>query len=125
MSQIQYAKCEADIIAEWKKLIGTSEGNAKFRFLSTCRGLKTYGITCYIVQQRAPRGKKLEEVMIGITKDHIYRMDPETKEITKSNKITELRRWAASPKSFTFDFGYESFLPVNVVVSATDAVFVQ
>ncbi len=36
-------------------------------------------------------------------------MDPETKEIMKTNKLTELKRWAASPKSFTLDFGdYES-----------------
>lgn len=101
----QYVKAEKDILDEWKKLTGTAESNAKFRYLNMCRGLKTYGITCYMVQERVARGKKMQEIMIGITKDHIYRMDPETKEVTKSNKITELRRWAASPKSFTFDFG--------------------
>ena len=101
----QYVQAERDIIREWKQLTGTSEGNAKFRFLNTCRGLKTYGITCYMVQERMARGKKMQDILIGITKDHIYRMDPETKEVIKSNKLTELCRWAASPKSFTFDFG--------------------
>jgi talin len=41
--------------------------------------------------------------------DAIFRMDVQTKEILKTNKLTELKRWAASPKSFTLDYGdYES-----------------
>ena len=101
----QYVQAERDIIREWKQLTGTQEGNAKLRYLNTCRGLKTYGICCYLVKERMPRSKKLRDILIGITKDCIYRMDPETKEVIKSNKLTELCRWAASPKSFTFDFG--------------------
>jgi talin len=78
-------KLEDAIFVEYKKLTGMNEQNAKFRFVQQCRGLKTYGITCFEVQQKG-KGKKLETTLIGITKDAIYRMDPETKEIYKTNK---------------------------------------
>ncbi len=44
-----------------------TEINAKFRFVQLCRSLKTYGITCFEVQQKG-KGKKLETVLCGITK---------------------------------------------------------
>jgi len=108
IKQYGFDKLEKDIFVEYKKLTGMNEINAKFRFVQLCRSLKTYGITCFEVQQKG-KGKKMENILIGVTKDAIYRMDVETKEIVKTNQLTQLKRWAASPKSFTLDFGdYES-----------------
>jgi talin len=44
-------------------------------------------------------------VLLGVTRDSVMRLDEETKEILKIWPLTTLRRWAASPNSFTLDFG--------------------
>ncbi|KAI8493573.1 Talin-1 [Branchiostoma belcheri] len=52
------------------------------------------------------KGKnKLVPRLLGITKDSVMRVDEKTKEILKVWPLTTVRRWAASPKSFTLDFG--------------------
>jgi talin len=38
---------EKDIINEYRKLVGMSEVNAKYRYVQLCRSLKTYGITFF------------------------------------------------------------------------------
>jgi len=51
----------------------------------------------------------MEDVLLGITRDSIIRVDADTKEVLKTWPLTQLRRWAASPNRFTLDFGdYES-----------------
>jgi talin len=55
--------------------------------------------------QQKDKGQKMETILIGVSREAIIRMDPRTKEIVKTNQLTELKRWSASPKSFTFDFG--------------------
>jgi len=96
------------VAAEHKKLVGMSEINAKYRYIQQCRSLKTYGIRCFEVQQKG-KDNKLEPIRIGITKDGIYRIEPKSNRIIKSNTLIELKRWAVSPKSFTMDFGdYET-----------------
>ncbi len=44
-------------------------------------------------------------VLLGITRQAVMRMDPETKEVLTEYPLTHLKRWAASPNSFTMDFG--------------------
>lgn len=38
---------EKDIINEYRKLVGMTEVNAKYRYVQLCRSLKTYGITFF------------------------------------------------------------------------------
>jgi talin len=43
--------------------------------------------------------------LLGITKSTVVRLAVETKQILTEWKLTHLRRWAATPRSFTLDFG--------------------
>ncbi len=47
------------------------EINAKYRYVQLCRSSKTYGITCFQVQQRG-KGKKLETVLVGVTRVCVF-----------------------------------------------------
>ncbi|TPX50472.1 hypothetical protein SeLEV6574_g00877 [Synchytrium endobioticum] len=96
---------EKKIYAEHAKLQGLTELNAKFRYIQLSRSLKTYGITFFLVKERAEKKNKLVDVLLGVTKEAVVRLDVETKEVIKAWKLTQLRRWAASPNSFTLDFG--------------------
>ncbi|KAJ3335669.1 Talin-1 [Gonapodya sp. JEL0774] len=96
---------EKRILAEHQKLHGMSELNAKFRYVQLCRSLKTYGVTFFIVKEKAAKKNKIGSMLLGVTKESVVRLDVETKEIIKSWPITQLRRWAASPNSLTLDFG--------------------
>ncbi|KAL7754362.1 hypothetical protein RI367_000343 [Sorochytrium milnesiophthora] len=96
---------EKKIYAEHRKLQGMTEINAKYRYVQLCRSLKTYGVTFFLVKEKDPKKQKLVSRLLGITKESIMRMDTETKEMIKTWPLTSLRRWAASPNTFTLDFG--------------------
>lgn len=52
------------------------------------------------------KGKnKLVPRLLGVTKDSVLRLDERTKEILKTWPLTTVRRWGASPNTFTLDFG--------------------
>jgi FERM central domain len=42
---------DKDVAAQWKKILGMTELNAKFRYIQLSRSLKTYGITCFNVNE--------------------------------------------------------------------------
>lgn len=65
------------ILTEWKKLTGTSEINAKYRYVQFCRSLKTYGITLFQVKEKPEGSKRLVPKMLGFTRDAILRMSAE------------------------------------------------
>lgn len=69
----------SDILRDHKKLVGMKEMNAKFRYVQLVRSLKTYGITFFDCKEK-PRGtnKKPQRVLIGVTRDRIMKVDPET-----------------------------------------------
>jgi len=99
-------KLEEKIVREYKKLVGMSEVNAKYRYVQLCRSLKTYGITFFEVQRKTKGNqKKAKPIYLGITRSSVLFMDYETKDITNEYALTKLRRWASSPSSFTLDFG--------------------
>jgi len=99
-------KIEKEILKEHQKLVGTSDINAKFRFVQIVRSLKTYGITFFdCVEQPKDRKKKGERFLLGITRDKIVKMDFESRDIIKEWPIEQLRRWAPTSNSFTLDFG--------------------
>lgn len=105
---IDYVKTrnlEKQIVVEYRKLHGMTELNAKFRYIQLGRSLKTYGVTFFLVKEKLHGKNKLVPRLLGITRDAIMRVDERTKEIIRSWPLTTVRRWAASPNSFTLDFG--------------------
>ncbi|KAJ3225658.1 Talin-1 [Chytriomyces hyalinus] len=93
------------IISEHAKLQGLSDLNAKFRYVQLSRSLKTYGITFFLVKEKLDKKSKLVDVLLGVTKQSIVRLDAVTKDVIKTWPLTHLRRWAAAANSFTLDFG--------------------
>ncbi|KAF2072395.1 hypothetical protein CYY_006287 [Polysphondylium violaceum] len=105
---LQYVKTkniEKDIYKEYKKLVNMSEVNAKYRYVQLCRSLKTYGMTSFEVKLRVPMKKKMVDHILGITREQMILIESETKEVIKSHPLKHIKRWAATEKSFTLDFG--------------------
>ncbi|XP_073240951.1 talin-like [Porites lutea] len=100
---------------EHKKVSGHDELQAKYRYVQLCRGLKTYGVTFFLVKEKMKGKNKLVPRLLGVTKESILRVDEKTKEVMKTWPLTTVRRWAASPNSFTLDFGdyLESYYSVQ------------
>ncbi|XP_025081470.1 talin-1-like isoform X4 [Pomacea canaliculata] len=96
---------EKKIFVEHKKHAGLAEIEAKVRYTHLCRSLKTYGITFFLVKEKMKGKNKLVPRLLGITKESVVRVDEKTKEILKTWPLTTVRRWAASPNTFTLDFG--------------------
>lgn len=44
---------------------------------------------------------KLVPRLLGITKESVMRVDERTKDVVQEWPLTTVKRWAASPKSFT------------------------
>jgi len=82
-----------------------SELNAKFRYIQLCRSLRTYGVTFFLVKEKMKGRNRLVPRLLGITKESVMRVDENTKQVLKTWPLTTVRRWAASPNSFTLDFG--------------------
>ena len=59
----------------------------------------------FCVQEKMKGKNKLAPRLLGVTKDSVLRLDERTKEILKVWPLTTVRRWAASPNTFTLDFG--------------------
>ncbi|EFA77155.1 filopodin [Heterostelium album PN500] len=107
---LQWAKsknAEKDIYKEYRKVVNMSEVNAKYRYVQLCRSLKTYGMTSFPVKMKPKDGnkKKAVEMTLGITRESMILMVDETKEVIKSHPLKHIRRWAATEKTFTLDFG--------------------
>jgi talin len=95
------------IYAGHKKLYGMNELNAKYRYHHNCSCLRTYGFTFYAVKERDEKSRKEKwvPIFLGISRDAIIRMDPETKEILKTWPLINVRRWFAAQDAFTLDLG--------------------
>ncbi|KJE89680.1 hypothetical protein CAOG_009384 [Capsaspora owczarzaki ATCC 30864] len=121
----EYAKnksVEKRIFQEHAKLHSMTELNAKYRYIQLCRSLKTYGVTFFLVKEKERGKNKLVPRLLGITRDNIMRVDEKTKEVLKTWQLTQVRRWAASPNSFTLDFGDYSESYYSVQTSEGDAI---
>lgn len=92
---------EKKIIAQHKQCAKQSEVEAKVNYCQFCRSLKTYGITFFLVKERVKGKSKLVPRLLGINKDSVVRVDERTKDIIKTWPLTTVKRWAASPNSFT------------------------
>ncbi|PBC27080.1 Talin-2 [Apis cerana cerana] len=104
-SYLKVKGIEKKIFAEHKKHIGLSELDAKVLYTRTARSLSTYGVTFFLVKEKMKGKNKLVPRLLGVTKDSVLRLDEKTKEILKTWPLTTVRRWGASPNTFTLDFG--------------------
>ncbi|KAJ9593984.1 hypothetical protein L9F63_014625, partial [Diploptera punctata] len=104
-SYVKVKGIEKKVFAEHKKHIGLSELDSKVLYTKTARSLKTYGVTFFLVKEKMKGKNKLVPRLLGVTKDSVLRLDEKTKEILKTWPLTTVRRWGASPNTFTLDFG--------------------
>jgi len=94
------------VTAEWKKISGLTELQAKFRFIQFARSsLKTYGMTIFKVKDRMEGQRKLADSILALTQKAIIRMDIASGNEIKQYPFTHLNRWAVSQESLTLDFG--------------------
>lgn len=96
---------ERKVINHHQQYVGLSELDAKEEYVRIARSLPTYGVSFFLVKEKQKGRNKLVPRLIGITKEGVLRLDEKTKEIIQEWPLTTVRRWAASPNTFTFDFG--------------------
>ncbi|XP_017074044.1 talin-2 isoform X2 [Drosophila eugracilis] len=104
-SYVRTKGIEKKIFVEHKKHTELSEIDAKVLYTKTARELPTYGVTFFLVKEKMNGKNKLVPRLLGVTKDSVLRLDEHTKEILVSWPLTTVRRWGASPNTFTLDFG--------------------
>ncbi|XP_017861649.1 PREDICTED: talin-2 isoform X4 [Drosophila arizonae] len=104
-SYVRVKNIEKKIFAEHKKHYELTEIDAKVLYTKTARELPTYGVTFFLVKEKMNGKNKLVPRLLGVTKDSVLRLDERTKEILVSWPLTTVRRWGASPNTFTLDFG--------------------
>lgn len=104
-SYIKVKGIEKKIFNEHKKYIGLPELEAKVLYTRTVRALPTYGVTFFLVKEEMKGKSKLVPRILGVSKDSVLRLDERTKEILQNWPLTSVRRWGASPHTFTLDFG--------------------
>ncbi|GFY46974.1 talin-2 [Trichonephila inaurata madagascariensis] len=78
-----YAKMkgiEKRVFVEHKKFSGNTELEAKVKYVSLARSLKTYGVAFFLVKEKMKGKNKLVPRLLGVTKDSVLRLDEKTKE---------------------------------------------
>lgn len=55
----------------------------------------------FFSQEKMKSKNKLVPRLLGITKESVMRVDERTKDVVQEWPLTTVKRWAASPKSFT------------------------
>ncbi|XP_030623059.1 talin-1 [Chanos chanos] len=98
-------KGEKKIFQAHKNCQNMTEIEAKVSYVKLARSLKTYGVSFFLVKEKMKGKNKLVPRLLGITKESVMRVDEKTKEVMQEWSLTNIKRWAASPKSFTLDFG--------------------
>jgi talin len=96
---------EKKIFNEYKQLRNTNELEAQFKYTQQCRSLKTYGVTFFLVKEKMKGKNKLVARLLGVSKESIMRVDEKTKEFLQVYPLECVKKWAASPNTFTLDFG--------------------
>ncbi|XP_035251833.1 talin-2-like isoform X2 [Anguilla anguilla] len=106
---------EKKIFQEHKSCGEMSEIEAKVKYVKLARSLRTYGVSFFLVKEKMKSKNKLVPRLLGITKESVMRVEEKTKDVVQEWPLTTVKRWAASPKSFTLDFGeyQESYYSVQ------------
>ncbi|XP_077120285.1 talin-2 isoform X2 [Ranitomeya variabilis] len=112
---IKQRGAEKKIFQEHKNCGEMTEIEAKVKYVKLARSLRTYGVSFFLVKEKMKGKNKLVPRLLGITKDSVMRVDEKTKDVVQEWPLTTVKRWAASPKSFTLDFGeyQESYYSVQ------------
>uniref|UniRef100_A0A1A7XNS5 Talin 2 n=2 Tax=Iconisemion striatum TaxID=60296 RepID=A0A1A7XNS5_9TELE len=112
---IKQRGAEKKIFQEHKNCGEMTEIEAKVKYVKLARSLRTYGVSFFLVKEKMKSKNKLVPRLLGITKESVMRVDEKTKDVVQEWPLTSVRRWAASPKSFTLDFGeyQESYYSVQ------------
>uniref|UniRef100_A0A665VZG7 Talin 2b n=1 Tax=Echeneis naucrates TaxID=173247 RepID=A0A665VZG7_ECHNA len=108
-------QAQARIRREHKNCGEMTEIEAKVKYVKLARSLQTYGVSFFLVKEKMKGKNKLVPRLLGITKESVMRVDEKTKDVVQEWPLTTVKRWAASPKSFTLDFGeyQESYYSVQ------------
>ncbi|XP_073508831.1 talin-2 isoform X3 [Phyllobates terribilis] len=112
---IKQRGAEKKLFQEHKNCGEMTEIEAKVKYVKLARSLRTYGVSFFLVKEKMKGKNKLVPRLLGITKDSVMRVDEKTKDVVQEWPLTTVKRWAASPKSFTLDFGeyQESYYSVQ------------
>uniref|UniRef100_A0A8C1FTT2 Talin 2a n=1 Tax=Cyprinus carpio carpio TaxID=630221 RepID=A0A8C1FTT2_CYPCA len=112
---IKQRGAEKKIFQEHKACGEMTEIEAKVKYVKLARSLRTYGVSFFLVKEKMKSKNKLVPRLLGITKESVMRVDEKTKDVVQEWPLTTVKRWAASPKSFTLDFGeyQESYFSVQ------------
>ncbi|XP_066523115.1 talin-2 [Hoplias malabaricus] len=112
---IKQRGAEKRIFQDHKNCGEMTEIEAKVKYVKLARSLRTYGVSFFLVKEKMKSKNKLVPRLLGITKESVMRVDERTKEVVQEWPLTTVKRWAASPKSFTLDFGeyQESYYSVQ------------
>ncbi|XP_036390816.1 talin-2-like [Megalops cyprinoides] len=112
---IKQRGAEKKIFQEHKSCGEMNEIEAKVKYVKLARSLRTYGVSFFLVKEKMKSKNKLVPRLLGITKESVMRVDEKTKDVVQEWPLTTVKRWAASPKSFTLDFGeyQESYYSVQ------------
>ncbi|XP_070814850.1 talin-2a isoform X1 [Chaetodon trifascialis] len=112
---IKQRGAEKKVFQEHKNCGEMTEIEAKVKYVKLARSLRTYGVSFFLVKEKMKSKNKLVPRLLGITKESVMRVDERTKDVVQEWPLTTVKRWAASPKSFTLDFGeyQESYYSVQ------------
>ncbi|KAJ8340259.1 hypothetical protein SKAU_G00348920 [Synaphobranchus kaupii] len=112
---IKLRGAEKKIFQDHKNCGEMSEIEAKVKYVKLARSLRTYGVSFFLVKEKMKSKNKLVPRLLGITKESVLRVEEKTKDVVQEWPLTTVKRWAASSKSFTLDFGeyQESYYAVQ------------
>ncbi|KAJ3593552.1 hypothetical protein NHX12_005886 [Muraenolepis orangiensis] len=112
---IKQKGAEKKVFQEHSSCGDMTEIETKVKYVKLARSLRTYGVTFFLVKEKMKSKNKLVPRLLGITKESVMRVDERTKDVVQEWPLTTVKRWAASPKSFTLDFGeyQESYYSVQ------------
>ncbi|KAM3877369.1 talin-2 [Diretmus argenteus] len=112
---IKLRGAEKKVFQEHKNCGEMTEIEVKVKYVKLARSLRTYGVSFFLVKEKMKSKNKLVPRLLGITKESVMRVDEKTKDVVQEWPLTTVKRWAASPKSFTLDFGeyQESYYSVQ------------
>ncbi|MGH0128138.1 UNVERIFIED_CONTAM: hypothetical protein FKN15_033579 [Acipenser sinensis] len=112
---IKQRGAEKKIFQDHKNCGEMTEIEAKVKYVKLARSLRTYGVSFFLVKEKMKSKNKLVPRLLGITRDSVMRVEERTKDVVQEWPLTTVKRWAASPKSFTLDFGeyQESYYSVQ------------
>ncbi|KAI3371312.1 hypothetical protein L3Q82_023929, partial [Scortum barcoo] len=100
---------EKKIFQEHKNCGEMTEIEAKVKYVKLARSLQTYGVSFFLVKEKMKGKNKLVPRLLGITKESVMRVDEKTKDVVQEWPLTTVKRWAASPKSFTLKQSKDRF----------------